>query len=354
MVFLHIFFEKQNNLKNLLWIYKEIFSDESKWKYYSKMNVNPFNSDCETELFIASFIELSGKAQNNPLYNNIKNLEKTRIRHIVSTYFLGIYLYFNLIPIKKSIDVVMNRFKKQNPDSKIEFSFIWFLICLFHDLGYSIENNEKFKNFDDFINGKIKYFLNKSVGVPPLFEKVYKNYFNYRLNSDKNFIRKPDHGICGGIILFNELNDILLRKQKNKKSEGLLWNQKLLNIYRHASWVILSHNIFFIRTGDPEEKDYRNYSLEDLILKENESSKITLKKHSFLFLFALVDSIDPIKTFGTFENLKKVKCSLDNGKIVLETGNNNWKTDYFRKVLDLKKWLIPNIKENNNQLEIEI
>ena len=341
-------------MKDIFQIYKDIFSDKPKWRYYSKMDIDPFKSDCNTKEFIARFIELSGKAQENPLYDNISILDNFRLRHIVSTYFLGTYLYFNVKPIKESIDIVINRFKIQNQDSKIEFSFIWFLICLFHDLGYSIENTEKYSNFDEFINGKVKYFLNKRVGVPALYKDVYINYFNYRLRSEKDFLRKPDHGICGGIILFNKLNEILSSKSKNKKSEGLSWNKKLVNIYRYASWVILSHNIFFIRKGESDEQVYRDNNLETLILDETETSKIILKKHSFLFLFALVDSIDPIKIYDSFENLKKLKCCIDKNTIVLETVNDNLQMDYYKKVLDLKRWIIPNIEESNNKLKIEI
>jgi len=318
------------------------------------MNINPFISDYNTKEFITRFIELSGKAQENPLYDNIDKLNSQRIRHIVSTFFLGTYLYFNIKEIKDPIDIVINRFKKQNPNSKIEFSYIWFIICLFHDLGYSIENHDTYKNFDEFINGKVKYFLKERVGVPALYENVYKDYFNYRLKSPNADIRKPDHGICGGIILFNKLNEILIRKQKNKKSEGLSWNPKLVNIYRHASWVILSHNIFFIRKGDIKEQRYRDNNLGDLILEKNEDSKIKLKKHGFLFLFALVDTIDPVKTLGSYENLKKIKCETYSNKIIFELDDNEFKNDYFNKVCDLKKWLIPNIKVENNRLEIKI
>lgn len=318
------------------------------------MNIDPFRSDYDTKEFITRFIELSGKAQDNPLYDNIDKLDSYRIRHIVSTFFLGTYLYFNVKQIKDSIDPVIIRFKKQNPDSNIEFSFIWFLICLFHDLGYSIENHDKYLNFDDFIEGKVKYFLKERVGVPALYESVYKDYFNYRLNSKVDFIRKPDHGICGGIILFNKLNEILLRKRKNKKSEGLFWNQKLINIYRYTSWVILSHNIFFIRKGDDDENIYRANNLDSLILEKDEPSKIELTKHGFLYLFALVDSIDPIKTFGTYDNLNSLKCSIDKDKIIFEIEDAELREKYFSKAIDLKRWLIPDIKEKNDRLEIEI
>jgi len=341
-------------MRNLFDIYNDVYSDKSKWRYYSKMNINPFSSDYDTKEFVTRFIELSAKAQENPLYDNIDKLDNQRIRHIVSTFFLGIYLYYNVPKIKGSIDIVIYRFKKQNPDSKIEFSFIWFIICLFHDLGYSIENHNTYKDFDGFISGKVKYFLKEPVGVPTLYKNVYKDYFNYRLNSPNDFIRKPDHGICGGIILFNKLNEILLKKQKIKKSDGLSWNLKLINIYRHTSWVILSHNIFFIRKGDISEQAYRDNNLDDLILEKHEDSKINLKKHSLLFLFALVDTIEPVKTLGSYENLKKLKCEVDSDKIIFELNDSEFKNDYFNNVCDLKKWLIPKIKVDNNRIEIRI
>ena len=346
----------KSRMKELSQIYREIFADHSKWKYYSKMNTNPFETDYDTKQFITRFIELSGKAEDNPLYENINKLEDIRISHIVSTFFLGTYLYNHVKPIKNSIDKVITRFKKQNPYSKIEFSFIWFLICLFHDLGYSIEDHEDYTDFDDFINGKVKYFLRERVGVPSFYEDVYKNYFNYRLNSKNNFIKKPDHGICGGIVLFNELNKILLRKQKQKdiKSEGLSWNKKLLNIYRYASWVILSHNIFFIRKGDVDESIYMDNKLDALILKEGQSSKIDLKKYGFLYLFMLVDTIDPIKKVKTFENLGKIKCKVESNLITLEIEDENIRIDYYKKVLELKEWLISDIKVVNKRLEIKI
>jgi hypothetical protein len=341
-------------MRNLFDIYNVVFSDKSKWRYYSKMNINPFNSDYDTKEFITRFIELSGKAEQNPLYDNINKLDNKRIRHIVSTFFLGTYLYYNVPKIKGSIDIVVKRFKKQNPYSKIEFSFIWFIICLFHDLGYSIENHDSYKSFDDFIEGKVKYFLKERVGVPALYENVYKDYFNYRLNSTNDFIRKPDHGICGGVLLFNKLNEILIKKQKNKKSEGLSWNPKLVNIYRYASWVILSHNIFFIRKGDADEKTYRDNNLHDLILEKHEESRIHLSKHGFLFLFALVDTIDPIKTLESYENLNKIRCEVGSNKITFELNDSKFRNDYFDKVCDLKKWVIPKIKVAGNKLEITI
>jgi len=339
-------------MTDLLKIYKDLYQNKNKWKYYSKLDINPFNSTEESRNFITQFIELSGKAEGNPLFENIEKLDDKRIRHIISIFFLGTHIYHESKYLRTLLDKPISRFKKQNPQSKIEFSFIWFLICLFHDLGYTIEEKEHYKNFDSFISGKVKYFLNERVGVPYVYEKTFIDYFNYRLKSKNEYINKPDHGISGGILLFNKLNSILKEKQKNNKSDGLSWNKKLINIYRFTSWVILSHNIFFIRKGDSKEKEYVDSGLQDLILDKTENSKIDLKKHTFLYLFLLVDSIDPIKTFEQYEKLNKIDFECVSNKIIIDVNNEEFRTEYIKKVDRLKEWLIPDIEHKENRIII--
>lgn len=349
-------------MRSLLDIYNDVYNTPSIWNYYdddSTLSDNPFNTDKNTKDFILGFIKLSDKSKGNPLYDTVKKLDNNRIRHIVSTFFLGIYLYNNIQKIKDPIDIVISRYKKQNPESTIKFPFIWYLICLFHDSGYLIENKKKYRDFDDFIKDyKVKFFLKKPVGVPTLYGNVYKYYFNYRINHTEDSIKKPDHGICGSIILFNTLKKILVRKQIkeliNKEPENKSWNPKLLNIYRFASWVILSHNIFFIRKGDPAEQNYEDNHLDDLILDTNSGPKIDYIKHSFLFLFALVDSIEPVKELDNFKNLNKLYLDIHDNKIILELDDTKYQDKYFKKVQDLKTWLVPNITRNNNRIEIEI
>lgn len=347
---------KINLMIDLYKAYQDLYTDEEKWKYYSKLDgENPFGSYIASRDFITKFIQLSGKSNENPLYEQIIKLDENRIKHIVSVFFYGTYLYHSVSSIKYWIDKVIVRYQFINPDSTIEFSFIWFLICLFHDLGYGIEENSNFKDFDEFITGKVKYFLNNKVGVPKAYENIYKNYFNYRLNSSIPYIRKPDHGICGGILLYNELNKILLRKQRlNKDSEGLSWNSKLKYIYRYASWIVLSHNIFFIREGDSLESEYRRNDLQELILSKDEKPKVNYKQHPFLYLFMLVDSIDPIKISGDFLSLNHIKIETSEDEILFEIIDKNIRDNYFNRINGLKEWLVPEIIEDGNTIRILI
>lgn len=348
-------------MKNLLSIYEEIFRDTNSWKYYSSMiPINPFENHEDAEEFIKNFIELSGKADDNILYNDIRYLDDKRINHIVSTFFLGIYIYYNIPIIKKQINKILKVYQKNNPYSKIEFSFLWFLICLFHDLGYQIENNDSYSDFNDFLSRKcsVPHFLKSSVGVPGVYFNTYEAYFNYKIESvNKSFGGKPDHGICGGILLYDVLNKIVNKRIKNRdkrQTEGLYWDKKLLSIYKRVSWVILSHNIYFAWKGSVTYKDYtKNLKLKELILTRETGPLVKLNKHPLLFLFLLVDCIEPIKQYkeyNDFCNFRKL------GSINMECSKNTLTIDFPAEILDekfaksikdLEWYLIPEITIND-------
>lgn len=349
-------------MKNLLSIYEEIFRDTDSWKYYSSMNpVNPFENHEEAREFIMKFIELSGKADDNILYDDIKYLDNKRINHIVSTFFLGIYIYCNIPVIKKPIDKILKVYQTNNPKSKIEFSFLWFLICLFHDLGYRIENNNNsYSNFNDFLsrNCSVPYFLKSPVGVPKVYSNTYEAYFNYKIESKNEcFGGKPDHGICGGVLLYDVLNKIVNKRINDRdirETKGLYWDRKLLSIYKRVSWVILSHNIYFAWEGNANFVDYKgNAVLQELILTKELGPLVKLNKHPLLFLFLLVDCVEPIKLFEKPQNFSELKLieveSVSNSmKIIIL--NDNLFQKIKNNVKDLQWYLIPEISYDSGNI----
>lgn len=338
-------------MKNLLSIYEEIFRDTDSWKYYSSMTpINPFKNSADAKKFIKNFIELSGKADDNILYDDIKYLDN----HIVSTFFLGTYIYFNIPSIKEPIDKILKKHQSNNPKSKIEFSFLWFLICLFHDLGYWIENNNNsYSDFNDFLsrNCSVPYFLKSRVGVPVVYFNTYEAYFNYKIESKNEcFGGKPDHGICGGVLLYNVLNKIVNKRINNRerrKSKGLYWDKKLLSIYKRVSWVILSHNIYFAWDGSQNYQDYsQNPALKELILDQKQGPLVKLNKHPLLFLFLLVDCIEPIKLFEephNFANLRMVDLESLGNTLTIKITDENLFQKLKNNVKDLHLYLLPEI-----------
>jgi len=367
-------------MENLFTIYKTIFNDNN-WKYYGNLYVNPFASNESSKNFIKNFIKLSGKDAGNQLYERIEDLkDEMRIKHIVSTFFLGIYLYNNISTIKESVDKIVSRYQgkiqaeacRQGVNVDIQFSFFWYLICLFHDLGYVIEKSEYYDSFESFIKKqKIKYCLWKqqSRGIPLFYKKIFANYFAYRLKNKDDRIKGTDHGIAGGIILFDDLKRILKKELKNKNQHesnesGLYWGKDLVLIFNLTSWVILSHNIYYTKSNNETKNRYEANNLNELILKDRKK-KISMKRHPFLFLFSLVDSIEPIKVFEEYNELEKFEIECENDKIIIRIQDEELFNKYSENIegkkddengMSLKDWLVSDVQVNKskNDLRIEI
>lgn len=194
-------------------ILQETFRHPEWWNYYNSSileSLDIFDSkDCYR--FANDFFHNSGKATSlNTLLIQIDKLESSRCQHIVYTYLLGIYFYNNSKKIKYTIDQKINRYNK-------EFPFIWFLICLFHDLGSSNENACIEESITDSIA------LRQPSGIPRFYKDLYKNYYEYR----KSF-SIYDHGITAGLIMYRDLCKI--RRIKAHSSHPLFWGEKLESV----------------------------------------------------------------------------------------------------------------------------
>ena len=338
--------------KTIKKILEEILAQQEKWNYYSYENtINPFDSNENSKEFIKNFIIKSCKAETNQLYQKINNLVDGRALHIVSTFFLGIYFYENSASIKRQLNKTLKKYK--NPKkykSTIEFSFVWFLACLFHDLGYEFEAESKYESFEIFFEEEKLISLKKYSGVPSIYSQIYKDYFNYRVLKNKN-----DHGICAAFVLFSDLQKIRKEQEESaNNSTGLCWEKSLVNVYNFAAWTILAHNIWY---ADSKEQltvnNYKEANLNDLILKENEF-KITLVKHPFLFLFCLIDSIEPLKRVKRFSLLEKIEIQILNDTIIIESKLECGCHDtILNQAYDLRKWL-STARKTDNTVQVDL
>lgn len=292
-------------MKTIEELYKDLYSNPKHWNYYFKQIDLPKSPESYEE-FCKKYIELSGKLQDNPLTAILKH--PISDEHVFSVFFLGILVYNNCKEVKVVIDKKIRYYQKQNPKAVITFPYFWFMIALFHDAGYRFENCSKIFDLGEFkLYKRITHFLKNAKGVPSYMQKVYPKYFDYRMEHDIESIKKPDHGILAGLLLFNSLTNIyeLNKPKDNEESEGyymndLFWSKNLLNIYNLCSWVILSHNIFYARKGVDDDETVKMYESEDfklfdLVLENKQESPIKLTKYPFLFLLCLVDTIEPYK-----------------------------------------------------------
>ncbi len=254
---------------------------------------------------------------------NQKHL-KSRAQHILSCYMLGKILYDNTPAIKDAVD----RFIKNHSFDKMNgiepFRYIWMLICLFHDLGYVYESQGIYKQ--DNVGDLIGNLSDEVSGIPVGYTKdLLKSYDNYR-NCQ---FAVTDHGIIGGVKLYEDLN-----KHFSAKS-SLDDNRKKL--HSCVSYVIACHNLFI---GRSENRCYPCKALYALI-SDDKSRNIKLQEHPLLFLFDLVDSIEPMKLFGGTEILSEISVSYSDKSIsfIFDKLCDGKKQQYARKIQDLNNWL---------------
>lgn len=330
--------------KNYNDIIECVLKNHQTWNYYSGKEIlkyNPLNSACDGRKFIKNFIELSEKNNTNKLYNKIDALEDSRVHHIISSFFLGIYVYTKSEIIKSNIDDEIEILKRsENVKSDVKFIFIWFITCLFHDLGYEYEDPDKkvFTSFKSFLKKSELKKLGKCKGVPELYKETHEKYFNYRLKAKKN-----DHGICASYTLYNDLCKIREEQENsNSNKKKLSWEKALEGVYNFAAWIILAHNIWYVNASDEyKSKQYKDLGLEKLILKNNEK-KIKIKDHPFFFLFCLIDSIEPFKKIKDKSLLNKIFIEINSKHIIiyseLECGCHD---TIFKNASNLNDWLTP-------------
>lgn len=343
----------------------ETYQNGDLWNYYSKQvdlnypeiditNLDIFYNLDDCKIFIHKFFCLAGKG-DTILSKHIDKLEG-RAFHTVNTFLFGVYVLNHKSQsknIKEKIDAEIHKIKSDfNIVCNIDFPYIWFLICLFHDLGYAIGNskysdkNSIFKSFDEFkltkncIGSNLSELLDPK-GVPLLYKDIYEEYFNFILLE----YNKVDHGIYAAFQLFSDLcfireNEFDLQMSLGVNGSTLCWDVPLVNIYNYASWIILAHNIWFVNEDKKYEADkYENKKLDLLVLKKNER-KINLNEFPFFFLFCLVDSIEPSKVVLNNTLLDKVQIKINKNELIIESNLECGCNEVLlNKAKDLNNWL---------------
>lgn len=314
---------------------------------YDKDKFKPLCEKHRQDITIAILDEFDmyGKSlpAGNTLLHNIDNISKERLSHIINTFLLGIYLYDKIHKIKENIDIQLSDTLAK---ARHDFTFLWFLICLYHDLGYS----EEVDNIEPDWTCQDKY-LGSIVAVPKLYKEIYKYYFVYR----KLEHNKIDHGIFAGLTMYKDLCKNREQKAREIKRADL-WNPSLIPLYNLASWIVLAHNIWFVKDTDIDNcKIYQKYRLEQLILKTNTNNgqneianyPIKLSQHPLLFLFCLVDLIEPMKRIGCMDCCDKIDFRITKNKLIIKTNLDcNSGQEYIKNITSANDWLT--ITERNN------
>lgn len=291
-------------------LYKETIEDYSLWDYYESENTHfsfeLLNCYQTCKNFIQEYMRHGGKA-NLGIGQDFDDLIPTRIKHIVSCFFLGLGIYRKVQFFQQKINRSITPRKSDTKEQ--HFSYLWFLTVLFHDIGYAVEergiktfDKEKYKEYLDLI----KNLGRRPKNIPKVYTKqILRNYLRCRMCSRSRF----DHGIIGGIKLYKCLTEFkhqIVENQNLASSQytdrkNLYWGPELDTDFNFISWVVACHNIWFTNDKDTLAHYYHCCKLDKLIIQED-GYQISANQHPFLFLFLLADSIEPIK------RLEEIEC----------------------------------------------
>lgn len=180
--------------------------------YYDEGTVKiDFNSftDEKCKNFIIDYFKAGGKETViEEIEKYIEGIEilLERASHSVSAYMIGLLAYKTY---KKDINSQLERVKIK------EFSYIWFLICLFHDYAFALEESP----------GQYRQILSDDQ-ICSNIEEIPKEYWGFRYDPDliKEYFFKyrkgKEHGTIAGVLLRERLNkkldDVIEQYKYNK------------------------------------------------------------------------------------------------------------------------------------------
>lgn len=361
-------------MKTLKEQFKNIFKDSPRWDYYygKEKPIDNFSIDYLSDSnrcyhFIYSYMHRSQK-DAEPFVDYLLALandekEDIRLCHIVSTFFLGLVLYQNKY-IKDFINKEIMGLKVFETEDEIEkeFIFVWYLVCLYHDLGYVYEKqitNDRITK--DYIEYKKKLltetilFIDKD-STPDYYSEIIDKYLKYRGGKD--------HGILGGLEFTKYITELRFRKYDEAEDEHSKkeWKPELDKLYKYVGWCICCHNVWYRRCENNNVCDVLEYiakGLNPLVFsgrkEEGKYVEYPLKFQDFplFFLFCLVDSIEPSKLCSKQEEvcdvLDKIKIEVsDTGLVKFDISQLPNNEGYIKK--SLNSWLVSVEYDNSFQI----
>lgn len=344
-----------NNMKTLLQIYNDISENKNLYDYYGSnliledawINVDRAHS------FIHQYFQNGEKAIFG--LKICRDMYQPDIRdiHTVSVFILGIE-----IATKMKNRILGNEL------------FIWFLMCLYHDMGYKLENKtdlvKEYYTLDEFL---VKNDIQGDNNIFGVYDKkqLCMNYYNYRVRKHV----KIDHGIAGGIILYNVLvkNYYMVKNHSGSNKDSFeyrncMFSKDNFEDYAKAAIGIIRHNMWYANNSDAC-KTYHEYGLDDLISEPQ--NKICYTDDRLLFLLCLADTIEPLKNSdikeynkvleGIYMDVKNIN-NQNNSKITItiqvsDKLEDKLKDELIKNCLSLNSWMnVDTEQKKDNKVEI--
>ena len=330
--------------------YEEISENKNRWSYYKNpIDINnKWIDDEEAYEFIKQYFDYAGKSnvfKDENIEKYQEDIEK-RAGHTISTFLLGIKLAecFDLDILKRS-------------ETNIDFKYYWFLTCLYHDVGYIFENRNDSNHLcivqRDGIKGLQDIFRIKNIHKKE-FKTYSKDQVELYLKKRSEIKSKLDHGIVGGLLLYDKLRkqfEIAWKRRTdiNDSRESFYiedeCNSRQLHLsnrhyeaYAKAADAIIAHNIWqntllsYYETDDATEKNIKKKI--DFIGIENE----------LCFILCLADTLEPIKRKITNLDLISINSLVGEKGFEIKINKNIYESVY-KEIFTFDKWMKVNIGE---------
>lgn len=288
--------------------------------------------------------------------------------HTVILYLLGCYLK-NIVDDKLSSKLIAI-IPSMQKDKWYNFTYSWFLSCLFHDVASKIEG-EPAEKFELYSNSEAMF---KAVcveyGIENLFfeNDVMKNHLTYSVETYKEYLYyrikngSVDHGILGGLLLYDRLYKNYWENHKLYTESGFpssKENQKLF-FFKNLTWriehldhfafladSIAAHNIWHQKQEEFENGKCPNIKIENLSqVISQQGQRITLDSSPLAYFLGVLDTIEPSKRFCTTpleDVLKGISISYDEDHIQINVSSALTEKEEYEKwrdgVQSLGGWL---------------
>ena len=219
-----------------------------------------------------------------------------------------------------------------NTESKREelFDNIWLLAALNHDIGYTLKGLTN--AIIDYKKEFHHYLLQDQYDMDELqvlndFSKKYSQYFAYTYEEIESYdqyarnyhsknpddVEKVDHGILGGVYLFNQKIGRCIKDSKPAAD---------YIITKAAAITVAQHNLY----KSPNEKIDKFYPADLKKLHSTSTFRIS-KETPVLLLLSLIDTVDCVKRFSkkntpgssleSISVLKGIDVTFDNNSAVI-------------------------------------
>lgn len=239
--------------------------------------------------------------------SDIYKFAKARARHSVITFLMGLVLA-DFAGITQEISECVAKVTRQvNIGKSTSYLKAWMITSLYHDKGYyskylsndKLDYQKTFKHYllTDYYNDQKLFCLNDFAKIHSYFfahsyEQIacYDQYARGYHSRKEDSFERLDHGILGGILVFNDLVRKALKTPKNDMDFLLA---------KACCVTIAQHNIFKSSSADKDKE----YPIDLSYLYHDSPFRINIDTPLLLFL-CLVDTLECVKKFSKEENEK--------------------------------------------------